>query len=273
MKSADLHIHSIFSDSSNTVSEIISLVKREGISCISITDHDTVEGIEQAIREAKDKEIEIISGVELTTEFKGIEIHILGYLIDYKDKSFLKRLDEIKNIRIERIYEMTKKLKQKGIDINPQSVIESAKGGVVTRLHLAKKILESGYVKNTLEAFTKYIGDNAPCYVSKFRLTPEEAIDLILKIKGIPVLAHPKNPGRDDLIPKFIESGLKGIEVFYPEYSPQEIIYYKGLTKKYGLLITGGSDCHGKLKSRPLIGKIKLPYRYVEKLKEEKERI
>jgi len=273
MRFADLHIHTIFSDSTNTISEIISLTKREGICCISITDHDTVEGIEQTIKEAEGFDIEVIPGVELTTEFEGIEIHILGYFIDYKNKYLLEKLDEIKRIRIKRIYEMTEKLRLKGVDINPESIIQFSKGGVVTRLHLAKKILESGYVKNILEAFTKYIGNNAPCYVSKFRFSPKEVISLILKIGGIPVLAHPKNLGTDNWIPKLCEFGLKGIEVIYPEYSSQEIIYYKGLARKYGLLITGGSDCHGTYKNGPLIGKIKLPYRYVEKLKEERESI
>jgi predicted metal-dependent phosphoesterase TrpH len=167
---------------------------------------------------------------------------------------------------------MTDKLKAEGIQIDPEEVIRASKG-VVTRLHLARKILESGYVKSTIEAFKKYIGDNAPCYVSKFRLSPKEAIELILRTKGIPVLAHPRNPGRDEWIPKFIGYGLKGMEVFYPEYSLLEINYYKGLAKKYGLLITGGSDCHGKLKDGPLIGRIRLPYRYVEELKKERNSI
>lgn len=273
MRFCDLHIHTLFSDSTNSLEEVIELVKREGICCISITDHDTVRGIEQILEIAEREDIEVIPGIELTAEFKGIEIHILGYLIDYKHRYLLEKLDEIKRIRIERIYEMSDKLKAKGIHINPEEVIGLSKGGVVTRLHLAKKLLESGYVKSILEAFKKYIGDNAPCYVSRFRLTPQEAISLILKIGGIPVLAHPKNPGRDEWIPKFTEYGLKGIEVFYPEYSTLEMNYYKGLAKKYGLLITGGSDCHGKLKEGPLIGKVKLPYRYAEELKKEKERI
>lgn len=271
MRLCDLHIHTNFSDSTNSISDVIELAKREEISCISVTDHDTVEAIDGTIKEAERFNIEVIAGVELTTEFEGSEIHILGYLIDYKDETLLKKLDEIKQIRIQRIYEMIERLKEKGIDIDFKSITESSKSGIITRLHLAKKMLELGYVRSISEAFAKYIGDNAPCYVSRFRFSSQEVINLILKTKGIPILAHPKNPNKDFLIPKFIEYGLKGIEVFYPEYTPPETNYYEGLAKKYGLLITGGTDCHGAFKNGPLIGKIKIPYRCVEKLKEERE--
>ncbi len=271
MKFCDLHIHTNFSDSTNSISDVIELVRREEISCISITDHDTVEAVDRITKEAERFNIEVIAGIELTTELEGSEIHILGYLFDYKDETLLKKLDEIKQIRTQRMYEMIEKLEEKGINIDFKSITEPSKSGIVTRLHLAKKMLELGYVRSISEAFAKYIGDNAPCYVSRFRLSPKEAINLILKTKGIPILAHPKNPNKDFLIPKFIEYGLKGIEAFYPEYTLLETNYYEGLAKKYGLLITGGSDCHGTLKERPLIGKIKIPYRYVEKLKKEKE--
>lgn len=266
MKFADLHLHTNLSDGSYSVNELIFAAKKAGLGCIAITDHDTIEGIQPAL-EIASNELEIIPGVELTADVDEREIHILGYFVDYQDVEFTKQLSRFRQVRLNRIFEMSSKLKSLGVEINPQEVIDFAHGASVGRLHLAQVMVKRGIVSTTFEAFQKYIGDTCPAYVSKFKLTPKEAIDFILSSGGIPVLAHPYILPSQDLIEQFVKDGMMGIEVYYPEHTPQMIERYKNIAEKYNLLITGGSDCHGSAKREILIGKIKIPYELVEKLK------
>ena len=267
MKFADLHIHTFFSDSTNSPKDIIKLAKECGLSCIAITDHDTVKGIEPTNFEASNSDLEIIAAIELTGEEEGTEVHILGYFIDWHDSWFLDKLDQMRKIRIERIYEMTAKLKSLGITIDAEEVINSASIGSVGRLHLARVMQKHNVVGSVHEAFAKYIGDKGSAYVSKFRITPYEAISMIKKVKGIPVLAHPHTLNKDDFISYLVKGGLEGLEVYYPDYSPLVTERYKKIADKFNLLVTGGSDCHGQIKNDAYIGKIKIPYELVEKLK------
>ncbi len=267
MKFADLHLHSVFSDGIYTPEELISISKRKGLSCVSIADHDTVAGIEPSILAAEKEDIEVLPAIELSAEYKGVEIHILGYLIDYKDGRLIKRLNFLKEKRIERILKMIEKLKKLNINIESDEIDEFASKGTVTRLHLAQILLKKGYVSSISQAFKSYIGDRSPAYVCGFHFSPQEAISLIKEIEGIPVLAHPHSINHDDLIPVFVGYGLGGLEVYYPEYTSQQRIYYENLAKKYNLLITGGSDFHGNVRPKVEIGCIKIPYQLVERLK------
>ncbi|MEW5758443.1 MAG: PHP domain-containing protein [Candidatus Omnitrophota bacterium] len=269
MKYADLHLHTNFSDGSSSVKDLIENAKKAGLSCISITDHDTVKGVLSAIESFSDT-IEIIPGIELTADIYGREVHILGYFIDCKNSEFIARLTYFRKVRLDRIFEMSDKLRMLGVVIDPKEVIDFAHGASIGRLHLARIMVKKGIVSTTNEAFQKYIGDTCPAYVSKFKLTPKEAIDLILSVKGIPVIAHPYVLPSQDLIEQFVKDGLRGIEVYYPEHNSQMTENYKKIAEKYNLLITGGSDCHGLAKKEVLIGRVKIPYRLVEKLKEAK---
>jgi hypothetical protein len=168
---------------------------------------------------------------------------------------------------------MVAKLKDIGIDIDPKKVFELSGPGSVGRLHLAMALYNEGYTSSVSEAFRKYIGNNSPCYVKKFKLTPQEVIDMILELGGVPVLAHPHVLGRDDLIGSLAEKGLRGIEVYHTEHPNNATLHYENVAFEHGLLITGGSDCHGMGKGNVLIGRIKVPYRIVEDLKREAERI
>lgn len=271
MKFADLHLHTIFSDGTYTAQELISESKKSGLSAIAVVDHDTVEGIDSVIETAKKESIEALAGIELTAEYEGLEIHILGYLIDYKDKNLLARLEILKSNRIERIYKIVEKLKDMGVELNPQAVFDIANVGTVGRLHIARALLKEGAVGSIYEAFKKYIGDRSPAYVLGFKFSPIEAIKLIRNSGGIPVLAHPYSLNRDDLISILIDSGLRGLEVYYPEHTKSMVKFYLGLAKKNNLLVTGGSDCHGKAKPEVRIGSVKIPYNLVEELKAEKE--
>ncbi len=266
-KFADLHLHTVFSDGTYSPFELISESKKAGLSAIAVVDHDTVEAIPPVIEIAKTKGIEVLSGIELSTEYEGLEIHILGYLIDYKNKDLIERLVTLKENRIERVYKIVDKLKAIGITLNPEAVFDIAKQGTVGRLHIARALLLEHKVGSVFEAFQKYIGDKCPAYVLGFKFSPAEAIRLIKDSGGIAVLAHPYTLNNDDLILKFIDYGLMGLEVYYPEHSQSTINFYLDLAKKHNLLVTGGSDCHGNAKPEVRIGSIKLPYELVERLK------
>lgn len=269
MKFADLHIHTDFSDGTFSCEQVVKESCRVGLSCISITDHDSIEAVDSAIAFSADS-LEIIPGVELSAECGDQEIHVLGYLIDYKDSRFLDMLQSMCRVRIQRIYDICAKLKQQGIKIDPEDVFSIAGKGSVGRLHVARAMCEKGAVSSIPQAFYDYIGDKGVAYVGKLKMTVAEAIALIRGIKGVPVLAHPHIIRDQNLIFEFIKDGIMGLEVFYPEYSESQIQHYMKLAQEYHLLITGGSDCHGTARQESCLGKIKLGYEYVEKLKEAK---
>lgn len=273
MKYADLHIHTLFSDGTFTPKEVVDTAKKENLSCISVVDHDTVEAIDSVEKEAALASIENIPGIEITSDENDVEYHILGYFIDHKDKSFLQLLDKIVSARVERVYLIVKKLKKHGINIEAEDIFKLAGKGTVGRLHIARVMKREGHIYSTNEAFQKYIGNNGPCYVARFKLTPKQAIAAIINTGGIPAIAHPLDLGNDDLVPQLVEWGLKGVEVYYLEYSEATINRYLAIAEKYNLLVTGGSDCHGLAKEQVRMGKIKIPYELVEKLKDAKAKM
>jgi predicted metal-dependent phosphoesterase TrpH len=165
---------------------------------------------------------------------------------------------------------MTDKLKSLGVDLEPEDVFKVSGKGSVSRLHIATAMVLEGAASNIYEAFSKYIGNKGPAYVGKFSLTPEGAIKLIKEAKGIAVLAHPQASNCDELIPSFVKAGLRGLEAYYPEHSESTVNYYLKVAEKYNLLVTGGSDCHGKSKPDVAVGKVSIPYELVEKLKKER---
>jgi len=266
---ADLHIHTHFSDSTSSPQEVAEQARESGLSCISITDHDTIDGIQPTIEAAKKFDIEVIPGIELSSEINGKDVHILGYLFDYKDQEFALKINNMQNTRISRMHEMIDKLKTMGIDnITSEEVCKLAHSNSVGRPHLATILREKGWVSSNQEAFNKYLADDAPAYVPKFKQTPTEAIKLIREAGGIAVLAHPMLTKVDELISGFVEAGLGGIEVYYPNTKGAMIQIYEELAHKYSLVMTGGSDAHGSVKKHTHIGKIKIPYELVDKLKE-----
>ncbi|MCM8789582.1 MAG: PHP domain-containing protein [Candidatus Omnitrophica bacterium] len=268
-KYADLHLHTNFSDGSYTVEELIAQSLKNNLSVISITDHDTVDGIKPAM-EVAEGFLEVLSGIELSAEYGGKELHILGYLIDYENEELKNKLEVLKNNRIKRIYTITDKLKKLGVDLNPQTVFSLGGAGTVGRLHIAQALLKEGKVASIQEAFYKFIADNRPAYVAGFKFSPEEAIKTIKNAGGIPVLAHPYTINDEELILGLTGCGLMGLEVYYPEHSQSMVNFYSRFCEKYGLLMTGGSDSHGSLKPEITVGCIKIPYELVEKLKQAK---
>ncbi len=271
MKFADLHLHTVFSDGTYTAEELVLESKKVGLSAIAVVDHDTVEGIDSTKRFAEACGIEVLPGIELSAEYNGSEIHILGYLIDHKSRELAEKLDFLKKNRVARIYKILEKLKGIGVNLEAQAVFDIAKDGAVGRLHIARAMVKEGLAGSVWEVFHKYIGDKSPAYICGFKFSPLEAIKLIRDVGGIPVLAHPYTLNNDALIPQFVKNGLMGLEVYYPEHSQGMINLYLGLAGKFNLLVTGGSDCHGKAKPEVKIGTIKIPYALIEKLKTAKQ--
>lgn len=273
MKFADLHLHTHFSDGTYSPQELVDRALKKKLSAISITDHDTVAAIGPSIDIGRSEGLEVLPGIELTAECDGAEVHILGYLIDYQDSLLNEKLSSLNSDRVERVYRITEKLNELGIKLKADSVFALSGQGTVGRLHIARALVKEGFISSTYEAFQKYIGDTGPAYFAGFKFSPEEAIGLIKKTGGIPVLAHPYVLKNDALLERFIAAGLLGLEAYYPEHTQAMVNFYLDLAKKYNLLVTGGSDCHGEAKPEVKIGTIKISYALVEKLKQAKEKL
>lgn len=267
-KTADLHIHTIASDGADTVREALEEARKVNLSAISITDHDSVDALPQAALLAPEYMIEIIPGVEISVDLGDAEMHLLGYFIDYKNRALLKRLSRLQKIRAERAERMLKKLEEMGFPLDMEALLPGQMSGAIGRLHIAQGLFRAGYVKSLPEAFQRYIGNDGPAYIPKMKLTKEEALELIIRAGGVPVLAHPKQLGRDELIPELIDLGLAGLEAYYPSHSRFTTNHYVELARHYGILATGGSDCHGANKDNVAMGDVRVPYRIVEDLRE-----
>ncbi len=266
---ADLHIHTTYSDGSFSPSAVLHHALKNDLSIISITDHDSVDGAAVSIIEGEKAGIEVIPGIEVSATVDTGEVHILGYFIDYTNEALLKELKRIQDIRMNRISVMVNKLKKLSIEIDLKELIEYSSASSIGRLHLANFLKRKGVVGTVYEAFEKYIGSGKPAYEKVNALSPKEGIELISSAGGIPVFAHPGLTKRDDLIPDMIGWGLRGVEVYHSSHSDEDTYHYFKMSKDKGLLITGGSDCHGDMKLNILMGRVKLPIRFVERLREE----
>jgi predicted metal-dependent phosphoesterase TrpH len=266
---ADLHIHTNFSDSTASPEEVVTEAHAAGLSCISVTDHDTIDGLPHVFAAAAPLSLEVIPGVELSSEHKGKDIHILGYCFDLKDSPLVRQLKVMQDARIERMKKMLVRLNELGKGgIDLKDVADLTRSDSVGRLHLAKLLLQRGHVSSLDEAFTKYLGEGAAAYYPKFKQSPFETIKLINDSGGVAVMAHPVLTQRDGLIPELVKAGLGGIEAYYPNCMMAVVNSYIDIAKKYDLIVTGGSDAHGASKTNTFIGKSYVPYHWVEKLKE-----
>lgn len=263
----DLHLHTIASDGSRTASEVVRDAKRLGLKAISITDHDTVGAVEEAKKTGLELGVEVIAGIELSAYVENTEVHILGYYFDETDSKLLKRLAEFRRVREKRVLIIIDKLKSLNLSISIDDVMRIAKDGSIGRLHVARVLVEKGIVDSIKQAFDLYLTFGRPAYASKEKITTKEAIQMILEVGGVPVLAHPSSLRDDSLIPKFVQEGLIGIEVYHSDHWPEVTDRYRELAKTNHLLMTGGSDCHGLANGKVLIGSVKVSYTLLEPLK------
>lgn len=275
-KPIDLHIHTTASDGTFSAKDVVSFSLAKGLKAIAITDHDTIDGIEEALVAGKELGLEVIPGVELSVEFPKGEMHILGYFIDHKSLSMQKNLKMLQEHRDARNPKVIEKLQDLGLKVSLEEAEAKAGGKVLGRPHIAAVLMDKGYVDSIQEAFDKYLAKGKPAYEPKEKLTPKEGIQLIKEGGGLAILAHPKHLGLegeeiDRLISELVAFGLDGIEVYYTTHSPAEIESYEKLCQKYQLLATGGTDFHGNNKPDIKLGEgkgnLEVPYELVVKLK------
>lgn len=265
----DLHVHTSASDGKYPPAELVRRAAAAGVSVLGITDHDTVAGIEPALEAAHAfPHLRIIPGVEINTDVPAGEAHVLGYFIDYNDPELLSRLSALRDSRYDRARRMVEKLTSLGMPVSFERVQEIAATDAIGRPHVAQALLEKGYITSLKEAFDKYIGFNGPAYVERTRMTPAEAVRIVLKAKGVPVLAHPLTvPEPEAMIRDLKAEGLVGMEVYYGGYAVSDISRLLAFAAKYSLVATGGSDYHGlDEKTETGLGEAGVPARAVDDL-------
>lgn len=250
----DLHTHSTQSDGTLQPEELIQYGAKKHLYAMALTDHDTVAGLNSAIKTGKKHHIYVIPGIELSTEYEGCDVHILGYFIDYKNTAFCKKIQGFQESRDHRNEKMIAKLQCGGYDITLDELYEIyGSDSVITRMHLAKALWDKGYVKDIPTAFSTILSQKGPYYVPRERIRPQEAVELITKNQGTAVLAHPLlYPFSTDILKNLIlelkDFGLSGMECLYSTFSPSQQQKMQELAVSCGLFYTGGSDFHGASK-------------------------
>ena len=263
----DLHIHSIHSDGTLKPAEIVEYARQFQLKAISLTDHDSIDGVEEAILAGKRVGVEVIPGIEISSNYFDRDIHILGYCLDIHHPAISEYTRQIRVYREERAKRIIELLKQSGIHITWQLVKAKSAGGVIGRPHIADVLLEEGYVYSFRDAFDKYLGESGKAFVPKEMITPLQAIDIIHQAGGLACIAHPGVDIPDDTVLELLNYGLDGIEVYHPKHSKTDIEHYLDMARKHQLFVTGGSDSHGLRMLDITIGSLHVPYKCIIDLK------
>lgn len=243
---ADLHCHTTASDGLLSPKEVVRLAAEAGLQAVGITDHDTIAGWKEAEVAGTEARLEIVRGIELSAEWDGLEVHILGYELDAESPSLKEHLNGLRTARHRRMLKIIEQLGLLGIRIRAEEVYRIATGESIGRPHLAQVLMDRGYAESIREAFERYLGQGAPAYVPRFKLSPEEGIELVRAAKGVAVLAHPGVGKLDERIPAWVEAGLQGLEVSHSEHGPDEERRCRAIAENLHLVMTGGSDFHGE---------------------------
>lgn len=277
MDTIDLHTHSTFSDGTFTPLQLVKYAEEKGLKAFAITDHDTTEGIKEA--KSIETNVEVISGVEISTRYDKKEIHIVGLYVNENDAVLNKQLKYYREKRVTRNFEILEKLNSLGVDITIDDVKESCTGDVISRAHIAKALVSKGFVGSYTEAFDRYLGDNKCAYVPRETLNYEESMELITKAGGVPVLAHPllykmSDTNLENMMVKLRQKGLKAVEVYYSTHSNSDTQHVMAMANRVGLIYSGGSDFHGATKPKidmgTGMGKLAVPYEILEKIRGER---
>ena len=265
---ADLHLHTTFSDGTEPPARLVALARDAGLSTIAITDHDNTDAIPIAEPLAAREGIELIPGIEMSASAEGCEIHLLGFLFDRHHPALQHHLSEQQARRVARVREMVSRLQRVGLTIEADEVFRIAGEGTVGRPHVARVLLKHGYITTMAEAFSRYLGPNNPGFVPGSPLAPAEIIGVIRAAGGVPVLAHPIYLKRDPLIEQMVREGLAGLEVYHSGHPPDVVRHYERLADRLHLLKTGGSDFHGDSKEGVPVGSSRVPCALVDALKQ-----
>ncbi len=279
-----MHTHSIYSDGALSPEEIIDTSVELGLSAVSITDHDNILAFDyaraQALKRAEETGgplLEVVPGIEINTIYEKNEVHILGYFFESSNRALLDMISYQQHARVQQITEIVKKLnKIARIRISMDDITRLVKkGGSIGRPHIAKAVMNVGGVSNIIEAYKKYINDEAPTYIQRKTVSPHEAVEIVYEARGIPVIAHPHDLViAENLVKELMNYGLRGIEVYHRRHSPAMIEYFSSLAEKYNLIKTGGSDCHGtRLSNQLFLGRTHVPDWVLAELKKEKSRL
>jgi hypothetical protein len=265
--SCDLHIHSTYSDGSQTPEEIVAEAIEKNLTAIAIADHDTVRGVAPALEAARGSDLRVIPAVEISTEFQKTEVHILGYWIDLEDDQLHAKFVYVRDARRRRANEIVGKLRQNGVEITLEDVVEQSDGVSLGRPHVAQALIQKGYVSEMQEAFDRFLGRDKPAFVPRYKLSPYEAVEAIQTAGGCPVLAHPGLGVSDYVIDGLIEAGVEGLEAYHNHHSRSNTRRALRIAEENGLLVTGGTDSHGPEGSYPVeIGEVNVPDSCAESL-------
>lgn len=277
MNQVDLHTHTTASDGVLSPAHLIARAAQLALGVIAITDHDSTDGVAEALVAGQRLGVEVIPGVEINTDVPGAEVHVLGYFVDHTDPTLGAALAGLREGRIGRAQRMAQKLTEMGAAVRVERILAIAGEGSVGRPHVAQALLEAGHVTSYEQAFEKYIGRHSPAYVERTKFTPSEACALIRQAGGVPVLAHPVFYDRygaiksafdlDVLLPELVAAGLMGLEVYYPRYDAVTIEYLMAIARRYLLLPTGGTDFHGIRANEPDLGSVYVPRKVVRRLR------
>lgn len=240
----DLHIHTMHSDGSYTPAEIVRFAKENELETISITDHDSLNGFKDAYNEGKKLGIEVIPGVEISSDIGDHEVHLLGYFMEPDNEELERYLVFFRGERYKRAIRIVDKLRTLGFDITIDDILEEAQNSAIGRPHIAQALLRKGFINSYYEAFNKYIGNGCPAHEKKVHISPQSAFKIINDAGGLSFIAHPGYMP-ENILKELIEEGVDGIEVVHPSHSPNQVKYYRGIANEFFLLESGGSDFHG----------------------------
>jgi len=276
----DLHLHTTVSDGALRPEELVRAASIAGIQVMAVTDHDSVDGIRDAERAASDLSIQVIPGIEVSASLDGDDVHVLGYFLDQGDRVLREALSRLQEGRVAQARSMVERLAELGWPLDWDRVMAIAQGGSIGRPHIARALIERGYVGSVNEAFSRFLRRGGPGYVEGQKLLPQEAVSLIKGAGGVPSLAHPIIVGANDyrldldrLLPVMVEAGLDGIEAYYKGYTPEVTGFLFGLASRYRLVPTGGSDFHGGgVVADAELGAVEVPWETVERLRDRQRR-
>lgn len=269
----DLHIHTTFSDGLVDPDQMVKKVLKSSLAAFAITDHDTIDGLREVARLLPESGPELINGLEMSTEQKGLDLHILGYLFDIDNVKLNAVLYDLQEKRESRARKIVVKLKKLGMEMPFDEIAQAAGVGSVGRPHIADALYRHGHTKSYLEAFHKYIATGGPAYVPKTKVTPAEAIELVHQAGGIAILAHPTIDNTVQFVESLVEAGLDGLEMYHYSASRSQRQGIKKLADKFGLVLSGGSDYHGRDNRRNNIDRSRVPYDFLEGMKKRRHEV